>query len=124
MDVRTNHRELQIESKRTRASCIRLMDSAEAKAVNFVRSSTRTRDQLTILVKHLVVLGDGDEEDDGGDVLETVDPLFTLGALSSNVEHAVLELSNLEVGLGDTSRLDTGAENVCSGKGQLLSLRR
>lgn len=74
----------------------------------------RDKGRLTILVEHLVVFGDGDKEDDGGNVLEAVDPLFTLGALSSNIKHAVLELSDLKVGLGDTSRLDTGAEYVCS----------
>lgn len=81
---------------------------------------SRDRGRLTILVEHLVVFGNGDEEDDGRNVLEAVDPLFALRALSSNIEHAVLELSNLKVGLGDTGRLDTRAKNVCSANGSAL----
>ena len=41
---------------------------------------------VLVFVEELVVLGDGDEEDDGCDVLEAVDPLLALRTLSSDVE--------------------------------------
>lgn len=131
MDVRTNQRELQMLSKRTRASCIRLMDSAQTRTTS-ARVVDAAKDELTILVKHLIVLGDGNEEDDGGDVLKAVDPasrslarvlclrpmtrnvpLLSLRTLSSDVEHAVFEVSDLKVGLGDSRRLDSRAKHVC-----------
>jgi len=52
-----------------------------------------TYDRL-ILVQSHVVLGDSDEEDDGGDVLEAVDPDFKEeedGSLSANVERRKVE---------------------------------
>ena len=39
-----------------------------------------------VLVEHLVVLGHGHAEDDGGNVLEAVDPLLPLGTLPAHVE--------------------------------------
>jgi hypothetical protein len=65
-----------------------------------------------IFEEKLVVLGDGDEEENGGDILEAVDPLLTFGTLTTNVEHAVGEVTNDEGGFGDTGGLDTGTENV------------
>ena len=37
-------------------------------------------------MQHLVVLGHGDAEDDGRDILEAVDPLLALAALTADVE--------------------------------------
>jgi hypothetical protein len=65
-----------------------------------------------IFKQELIVLGDGDEEENGGNVLEAVDPLLSLRSLSSHIEHAVGEISNDEGGLGNTSGLDTGSENI------------
>lgn len=65
-----------------------------------------------ILEQQLVVLGDGDQEENGGDVLEAVNPLLTLGSLATDVEHAVGQIANDEGGLGDTGSLDTRAENI------------
>lgn len=65
-----------------------------------------------IFEKELVVFGDGDEEQNRGDVLEAVDPLLTFRSLTTNVEHAVGQVANDECGLGDTGGLDTGAEYV------------
>lgn len=65
-----------------------------------------------IFKQQLVILGDGDQEQDGGDVLEAVDPLFTLGALTADIEHAVSQIPDDERGFRDTSRLDTGAEDI------------
>jgi hypothetical protein len=65
-----------------------------------------------VLKEQLVVLGDGDQEKDGGDILEAVYPLFSFRSLATDVEHAVCEVADDEGGLGDTSRLDTRPEHV------------
>lgn len=75
------------------------------------QSFLHTIDSL-IFEKELVVLGDGDKEENGGDILEAVNPLLTFGTLTTNVEHAVGEVANNESGLGDTGCLDTRTENV------------
>lgn len=65
-----------------------------------------------VLEQQLVVFGDGDEEEDGGDVLEAVYPLLTLRSLTTDIEHAVGKIADDEGGFGDTSRLDTRSEHV------------
>lgn len=60
----------------------------------------------------MVVFRDGDEEKDCGYVLEAMYPLLTLRTLTADIEHAVCEIADDECGLGDTSGLDTGAEDV------------
>lgn len=65
-----------------------------------------------IFEKELVVFGDGDKEENGGDILEAVNPLLTFGTLTTDVEHAVSEVANDEGGLGDTGGLDTRTENI------------
>jgi hypothetical protein len=60
-----------------------------------------------IFEEELVVLGDGDEEEDGRDVLEAVYPLLAFGALAADVEHAVGEVADDERRLGYTCGLDT-----------------
>ena len=49
-----------------------------------------------ILMQHLVVLGHGDTEDDGCDVLETVDPLLSLRPLASHVEQSERKKKKVE----------------------------
>ena len=39
-------------------------------------------------MKHLIVFGHGDAEDDGRDVLKAMDPLLPLGTLTSDVEQS------------------------------------
>lgn len=65
-----------------------------------------------VLEQELIVLGDSNEEEDGGNVLEAVDPLLTLRSLSADVEHAVGQVTDDEGGLGDTSCLYTRAQDV------------
>jgi hypothetical protein len=65
-----------------------------------------------IFEQKLIVLGDGDEEKDGGNVLEAVNPLLSLGSLTTDVEHSVGEVTDDERGLGDTSGLDTRPEDI------------
>ena len=47
-----------------------------------------------IFEQELIVLGYGDEEEDGSDVLKAVDPLLTFRSLTSDIEHAVCKLAN------------------------------
>jgi len=70
-----------------------------------------TVDRL-ILEEKLVVFGDGDEEENGGDVLEAMDPLLSLGTLATDVKHAICEIADDECSLGDTGGLDTRAQDV------------
>ena len=42
---------------------------------------------LFIFSENEIVAGEGDAEDDGGDPLETVDPLLPLGPLAPHVKH-------------------------------------
>ena len=42
-----------------------------------------------VLNQHLVVFGKGNQEDDGSDIFEAMDPLFPLRPLATNVKHAV-----------------------------------
>jgi hypothetical protein len=65
-----------------------------------------------VLEEQLVVFRDGNEEKDGGDILEAVNPLLALGSLAADIEHAVREVANDKRRFGDTGGLDTGAENV------------
>ncbi|KAG5463361.1 MAG: hypothetical protein BJ554DRAFT_8207 [Olpidium bornovanus] len=67
---------------------------------------------VLVLEEHLVVLGDGDEEDDGRHVVEAVDPLFPLGPLPANVKQPVDQAADVERGLRDPGRLHAGAEDV------------
>lgn len=55
----------------------------------------------TVLVfnKALVVSRNSHEEEKAVNVLETVNPLLSLGTLASNVEHAVCQLAEVEDGL-------------------------
>jgi hypothetical protein len=74
-----------------------------------------------VFEEKLVILGNGDEEQNGGDILEAVNPLLTLGSLATDVEHAVCEVTNNECGLGDTGGLDTRTENILVG-GEVVGL--
>ena len=42
------------------------------------------------LEEDLVVLGQGDQEDDGGHILKAVDPLPPLGPLTAHVHHSAI----------------------------------
>ncbi len=65
-----------------------------------------------ILEQQLVILGDGHEEQNGGDILETMDPLLPLGPLTTDIEHAIGEFADDERGLGDPGRLDPRAQHI------------
>ena len=65
-----------------------------------------------VFEQQLVVLGDGDEEQNSSHILEAMDPLFPLGPLAADVEHAVRQVADDEGGLGDTGRLHTRSKYV------------
>lgn len=77
---------------------------------------------VTILILHqaLVVSGNGDKEKQAVDVLETVDPLLSFGSLSSNIEHSVRKGTEVEDGLGNTSRSQSGSEHILVGGDKVL----
>ena len=68
-----------------------------------------------VFEKALVVLGQGGHEDDGGNVIETVDPLLTLISLSPDVVHLERRPVNLIPEWG--GRFQAFAPNI-SGDGQ------
>lgn len=74
-----------------------------------------------VFEEQLVILGDGDEEQNGSNVLEAVNPLLSLGSLATNVKHAVCKVTDNECGLGDTGGLDTGTEDILVG-GEVVGL--
>ena len=49
---------------------------------------TRASHHFLVLGECEIVLGHGDDEDDGRHALETVDPLLTLRPLTSHVKHS------------------------------------
>lgn len=65
-----------------------------------------------ILEKKLVIFGDGDKEEDGGNVFETMNPLLALGSLSTNIEHSVGEVANDKCGLSDTCSLYSRSKDI------------
>ena len=65
-----------------------------------------------VLKKKLIVLGNGDEKQNRRDVLKTVNPLLSLGSLSTNVEHTVGKFADDECGLRNTSSFDTRSEDI------------
>lgn len=65
-----------------------------------------------VFKEQLIVLGDGDEEEDGRDIFKAVNPLLALRTLATNIEHPVREFTDDEGRLGDTSSLDTRSENI------------
>ena len=74
-----------------------------------------------VLEQQLVILGDGDEEEDGGDVFEAVDPFLAFGPLPAHVEHAVGEVANDKGGFGDARGLDPRAQDVLI-RGEVVGL--
>ena len=65
-----------------------------------------------ILVKNLVVFRHGHTEDNGGDILETVDPFFSLWSLAAHVEQLEVEVFEWEVNLDNARGLDPGPQDI------------
>lgn len=65
-----------------------------------------------VLGEDQVVTAQGYAENDGGDALETVDPLFPLGSLATHVEHFEVKTFVAELGLDDTRCLHSCAKYI------------
>jgi hypothetical protein len=65
-----------------------------------------------VFKEKLIVLRDGDQEENGGDILEAMDPLLTLRTLSTDIEHPVCELADDEGGLCNTGGLNTRPQDI------------
>ena len=63
-------------------------------------------------MQHLVILGHGNAEDDGGDVLKTMDPLFPLRPLTTHVEELEVEVLEREVDFHDAGCLHPRPQDV------------
>ena len=68
-----------------------------------------------ILIKHLIVLAQTDQEYKRSHILETVDPLLTLTPLATDIEQLMHQLGNLERRLRDSCRLHMTPEDVLVG---------
>lgn len=84
MLVLINHRELTTESKRTKLSIIRFSRDVSLIAC---RGSEPVAYLIALLEQHLIVFTQSDTEDNGCHVLETMNPLFPLTPLASDIEH-------------------------------------
>ena len=65
-----------------------------------------------VFEEELVVFGNCDKEEDGGDILKAVYPLLPLRSLTSDVEHAVCELADDESSLSDASGLHSRSKHI------------
>ena len=65
-----------------------------------------------VLEQKLVILRYGNQEEDSGDILEAVNPLLSLGSLSTDIEHTVCKVSNDEGSFGDTGGLNTRPKDI------------
>src|ERR1700678_3496772 len=68
-----------------------------------------------ILIQHLIVLTQTDQEYKRGHVLETVDPLPTFTPLATDIEQLIRQIANLERRFRDSCRLHTTPEDVLVG---------
>lgn len=97
-----------MDSQSMSASCIWFCSQVSVCVISVARNTY----SISVLNKGLVVSTDCNKEEQAVDVLEAVDPLLTFRSLSSNVKHTVCEGAKVEDGLGDTSRPQSGAQNV------------
>ena len=65
-----------------------------------------------ILEEQLIVFGDGHQEENGRNVLEAMDPLLSLGTLSTDIKHAVSKVADDKGGFRDTRGLDTRSKDI------------
>ncbi len=108
IDVLTNHRELHIESKRVKASCIRFFVTTAIRSLEKRVEAPKKKKKTYhphVFVKHLIVLAETDQEHQSSDVLKAVNPLFALTALATDIEEPVRELADFEHCLRNTSGL-------------------
>lgn len=66
-------------------------------------------------MQHLIVLRHGYAKDDGGHILEAVDPLLSLRPLSTDVEQFEVQVLEGEVHLDNASGFDASSQNILFG---------
>lgn len=59
---------------------------------------------IAVFHQHVVVAANCDQEENDLDVVENVDPLLTFRPLSTDIEHAVRQVTSVKDSLADTSR--------------------
>ena len=64
------------------------------------------------LCQNLVVLAETDDKEDCGDIIEAVNPLFSLRPLSADVENVECQVTVLKLHLDDSCGGDPGAQHV------------
>ena len=60
-----------------------------------------------VLKQKLIILRDGNEEEDRRDILEAVDPFLAFRPLTTDIEHPIGKFTDDEGGLRNASGLDT-----------------
>lgn len=113
MDVSVNHLLLQIESNNFKLSCIRFYYQSRngnrqeklRRCGYLIRLATINENCLIqlkrmfdygglVFVQHLIVFGHGHAKDDGRHVFEAMDPLLSLGTLTSHIEQSILSINS------------------------------
>src|SRR5436190_2230670 len=83
--VLMNHRELTTESNSNKLSIMRFYLEGQQRLGMDEEGSAYL---AALFEQHLVVLAQGNTEDDGGDVFEAVNPLLPFTSLPANIKHA------------------------------------
>lgn len=71
---------------------------------------------IAVFDQHVVIATDSDQEEYHLHVVEDVDPLLAFRSLSTNIEHAVCEVTSVKDGLADAGGAETCAQNVLVGR--------
>lgn len=67
---------------------------------------------IFVLDQHLIVATDGNQEQDYLNIIENVQPLLALRALSTNIEHSICEIAQIEDRFGDARSTESRTQNV------------
>jgi len=112
IDVLTNHRELHIDSKSVRASCIRFYETPYIRKKPACAVIGEYTHHGLILDQNLVILAQSHQKDQCGDVLKTMYPLLPLASLPSYIEDGIVQVIDAEPRLGDAGGCDPAAQDV------------
>jgi hypothetical protein len=65
-----------------------------------------------VLEEQLIIFRNGNQEKDGGNVFEAVNPLLSLRSLPTNIEHSVGEVLDDESCFGNTGSFDARSQDI------------
>lgn len=65
-----------------------------------------------IFNQDLIVFGNSHQEDDGSNILKAMNPLLSFRALTTDIKHAVSQVTNNEGSFGNTGCLNARSKNV------------